>query len=97
MGERAKPERDVIVLVTADHGRSDGFRDHGRDHPESARTFLIAGGGPIRARGYVASPTPRHLADVAPTIAALAASDWAPSSEGAGQPLPELLEAARQP
>lgn len=88
-GERVRSERDVIVLVTADHGRSHGFREHGRDYPESARTFLFAGGGPIRPRGYVSSPAPRHLADVAPTIAALARVDWAPSSPDAGAPLPD--------
>jgi hypothetical protein len=65
MGERG---RRTLVLVTADHGRARDYRDHGGGLPESARVWLLAIGGPVRARGLVDVPFPRHLADIAPTI-----------------------------
>ena len=65
MGERG---RRSLVLVTADHGRARDYRDHGAGLPESARVWLLALGGPVRARGFVQGPFARRLADVAPTI-----------------------------
>ncbi len=63
---------DTMILVTADHGRSADFVHHGREWPESARSFLIAAGGPIPAQGYVGADAMRYLRDVAPTVASLA-------------------------
>jgi hypothetical protein len=56
------------VVVTADHGRSADFKDHGGFAPESARVWLVASGPRIEARGWIASPRDRSLADVVPTI-----------------------------
>ena len=56
------------VFVTADHGRARDFKGHGGGAPESARVWLIASGPGIAARGFVASPHERHLADIAPTL-----------------------------
>jgi arylsulfatase A-like enzyme len=65
MGERG---RRTLVLVTADHGRSRDCRDHGAWLPESARVWLFAIGGPVRARGLVQALVPHKLSDIAPTI-----------------------------
>lgn len=62
----------TMLVVTTDHGRSDGFADHGRRWPESARGWMVAAGDPVRARGRVASPLPRSLADVSATVRAVA-------------------------
>jgi hypothetical protein len=56
-----------VLFVTADHGRSRDFIGHGAWAPESARVWLVASGWGIDARGTVAAPAPRHLADVAAT------------------------------
>ncbi|NUP06822.1 MAG: hypothetical protein HOW73_12285 [Polyangiaceae bacterium] len=87
---------DTLVIVTTDHGRADDFEHHGRDYPESARGWLVAAGGPVPARGFVASPTRRYLRDIAPTIAALAGLplDIGPSS---GTILTELAPACAEP
>lgn len=64
MGERG---RRAHIVVTSDHGRAHGFRDHG-GMPEAARVWMVASGPRFLARGAVASPAPRRLADVAPTL-----------------------------
>jgi len=89
MGERG---RRTLVLVTSDHGRAHDYRDHGGSFPESARVWLAAFGGPVRARGFAAAPRPRRLADLAPTIRATIdlEPDRAPSG---GAPLWELFDA----
>lgn len=79
-------------VVTTDHGRSAGFRDHGRDHPESARAWLVAAGGPIPARGFVSSRTSRRLRDVAPTLRVLLGLE-ADRASDAGSAIDELLPA----
>jgi len=79
----------TTIIVTADHGRADGFREHGRAWPESSRIWLVAKGGAVPARGYVASPVARRLADVAPTIRQLLGLPGVPAP-GAGAPLGEL-------
>ena len=87
MGERGA---QTTVIVTADHGRSADFKDHGGFAPESARVWLVAAGPRIAARGWIASPRDRHLADVAPTIRVLLGlrGDGSPY---AGRPLDELF------
>ncbi|MBX3191150.1 MAG: alkaline phosphatase family protein [Labilithrix sp.] len=87
MGERG--ER-TSILVTADHGRARDFGSHGGHAPESARVWLIASGGAIRARGQVRSSAPRYLADVAPTLR-VAAGLAPPDREVTGTILDELL------
>jgi len=93
MGERG---RRTLVLLTSDHGRALDYRDHGGEYPESARVWLAAFGGPVRARGFAAAPRPRRLADIAPTIRAVLdlQPDEAPSG---GAPLSELFEDASDP
>ena len=60
---------DTVVFVTADHGRSDEFRDHGAAWPESGRVWMVARGAAIAARG--ALDVNVRLADLAPTIRCL--------------------------
>lgn len=87
---RAQAGVRTALFVTADHGRAATFKDHGKPYPESARVWLVASGRAIAARGLVASPFDRHLADVAPTVRALFGLR-ADRSESAGFPLWELL------
>ena len=87
--ERTGASRRTTVIVTADHGRAEGFRDHGRAWPESSRVWLVAKGGAVPARGYVASPVARRLADVAPTVRQLLGLPGV-RAEGAGTPIDEL-------
>jgi len=90
MGDRG---RRTLVLLTSDHGRARDYRDHGAQFPESARVWLAAFGGPVRARGFAAAPRSRRLADVAPTIRAVL--DLKPDDEpSGGTPLWELFEEA---
>jgi hypothetical protein len=60
----------TVVFVTADHGRSNGFRDHGGGWHESGRVWLGVRAPCIAARGYV-DTAPQRLADIAPTIRCL--------------------------
>lgn len=107
LDERARQGVRTALFVTTDHGRADGFRDHGREHAESARVWLVASGSAIGARGWVSAPAPRRLADIAPTIRQLfglaSPTGRASTSSGArggalagasadgGSPLTELL------
>jgi phosphopentomutase len=76
----------VTFLITTDHGRDAGFAEH-RGAPEAARTWLIATGAGIVARGDVAGA--RQLSDIAPTAAQLLGI---PLSHSTGEPIRELLE-----
>ncbi len=80
----------TALFVTADHGRADSFVDHGAKYPESARVWLIAAGSALRTVGFVAAPSDRRLADLAPTVRAIAGlpRDVDPA---AGSPLAELF------
>jgi hypothetical protein len=94
MGERGAK---TAVFVTTDHGRADGFTQHGGAWPESARVWLVAGGAGVRARGVAGAAgqgTParrRALADVAPTVRTLLGLAEPAARSGAGRPLDELL------
>lgn len=79
----------TLLFVTSDHGRAE-FVHHGKAYPESARTWLVAAGSAVRARGVVRSPETRRLADLAPTIRAL----WGFEGEA---PSELALDRARQP
>jgi phosphopentomutase/2,3-bisphosphoglycerate-independent phosphoglycerate mutase family metalloenzyme len=81
---------ETVVIVTTDHGRATGFRDHGRPGDGSERVWMIAAGGPIPGRGFVRPATMRRLADIAPTVRTLVGLA-ADGSERGGAPLPELL------
>ncbi|HEY1957533.1 MAG TPA: alkaline phosphatase family protein [Polyangiaceae bacterium] len=80
---------DTVVFVTADHGRSDGFRDHGEAWPESGRVWMVARGAAIAARGPL--DVSAHLADIAPTVRCLLGMppDEAPN---AGLPIAPICE-----
>jgi arylsulfatase A-like enzyme len=91
MGERG---RRSLVLVTADHGRGRDYRDHGAWMPESARVWLMALGGPVRARGFVQTPFARRLSDVAPTIRQVVGLP-VDETVGGGTPMTEILGQAQ--
>jgi hypothetical protein len=81
IGSRWEREGDtVMILVTSDHGREASFRDHGRDHPESARTWLVAAGGPF-AGGPRGKRALHRLSDIAPTIEAAIGAEPRPATE----------------
>jgi hypothetical protein len=84
------PQHRVTFFVTTDHGRANNFKDHGRNHPESAETWLIVGGGRVGrgARRWLAPS--RHLRDIAPTIRVLLGLP-----NRGGSPLPEVIDALR--
>jgi hypothetical protein len=88
--EQLGDAKRTAIFVTTDHGRSAGFRDHGGAWPESARTWLVAKGAGIAARGALAAPVRRRLADVAPTVRALLGLPL-PQGAGAGAPMDELF------
>ncbi|HSC86671.1 MAG TPA: alkaline phosphatase family protein [Polyangiaceae bacterium] len=81
--------RPTALFVTADHGRADHFIDHGRDYPESARSFLIAAGGLVRAAGQLDIER-AGLCDLAPTIRAMSGLP-ARTTPDQGRVLHELL------
>jgi hypothetical protein len=83
----------TALFITADHGRADGFVEHGGAYPESARVWLIASGSVVEARGFVAAPSERRLADLAPTMREIAHLPR-DTDLSAGAPLVELLGAA---
>lgn len=77
------------VIVTTDHGRAEDFRSHG-PMSEAARVWMLASGPRIKARGAVASPYARRLADIAPTLRVVLG--LSPDlSESAGSTLDELF------
>ncbi len=80
------------LVVTADHGRDRRCREHGRQYPESAQSWLIARGTGIVDHGYVSAPSPRRLADIAPTLRRLLGLK-ADEGASAGTPMVELLSA----
>jgi hypothetical protein len=79
----------TTLMVTSDHGRSKHFSYHGIAAPESARTWLVATGSGIRARGWVSAPVERRLSDIAPTVRKLAGLPIE-QTEGGGSVLTEL-------
>lgn len=83
MGARG---RHTTVVVTADHGRAYGFRDHGPFHPESGRVWLVAGNGDTHGGGLAVASRRHTLSDVAPTVRALLGI-----TGGEGEPIPEVV------
>lgn len=78
----------ATVLVTADHGRDEGFRDHGG--PDSAPVWLLARGPRVRRRGPTSTSRTRRLRDVAPTARALLGLSPRACAT-CGEPIAELL------
>ncbi len=83
----------TTLIITADHGRSLDFKNHGRSAPESSRVWLVAAGGGVVRRRAMSCATHR-LADIAPSIRALMHLP-ADRSAGAGQPIDELAPLVR--
>jgi hypothetical protein len=75
----------TAFFITTDHGRGESFVDH-VDDPAAGRTWLIAAGAAIGARGPLDHDA--ALADLAPTVAYLLGIDLPTAS---GQVLFELL------
>jgi hypothetical protein len=105
VGSWGEEGRHVTIAVTTDHGRCASFSNHGRQCPESARTFFVAGGGAVPRLGAVDLEEPVHLRDLAPTLRALAGvapaasprpADGDASDDGAGLAIAELLTPVRQ-
>jgi len=82
---------DAVFFITADHGRSASFRDHG-DSPESAAVWLVAAGAGIAPTGFAHTRALHRLADVAPTVRALLRVP-ADASPRAGGAIAELIGA----
>ncbi len=80
----------ATLFVTTDHGRGRHFNYHGIAAPESARSWLVATGTGIHARGWLSAPVERRLADIAPTIRRVAGLS-VEQVEGGGSVLDELL------
>jgi hypothetical protein len=91
LGEMGERGRATSVFVTTDHGRANGFRDHGGFAPESGRVWLVASGAGIADKGLVRSEEPRRLADIAPTMRTLLGLPPPEDREGAGRPIVEAL------
>lgn len=91
----AETGRRPLLFITTDHGRSHGFRDHGEESPESRTVWMVAAGGDIPALGVIPLSRTRHLADLGPTLRALAGlpPDTAP---GAGSAIAEIVDPARR-
>jgi len=61
----------TTVVITTDHGRSARFTSHGGEHAESGQVWMMAVGGSVPARGFLASDRPHRLADITPTLRVL--------------------------
>jgi hypothetical protein len=83
----------TTVIVTTDHGRYRDFQHHGANSNTSARTFVIAFGVHVAARGIACPSHEITLADIAPTIRVLTGLPPDPSRE-AGRPIEEIVGAA---
>lgn len=78
----------TALLVTTDHGRDDGFADHGGR--ASADGWLLARGAGVASVGAVATARRRSLRDVAPTVLSLLGRTPEACDE-CGQVLEEVL------
>ncbi|MBI5535548.1 MAG: sulfatase-like hydrolase/transferase [Deltaproteobacteria bacterium] len=86
-------ERDGVsttLVITTDHGRSRNFTGHGAGAPESGRVWLVVAGSRVLRTGRVEARRERYLADIAPTLRAMAglAPDF---TAGAGSVMDELF------
>jgi hypothetical protein len=85
----------VVWLVTADHGRGPNFRDHGRSARGSEASWLVASGGPVPALGALGATDDHHLADLAPTVRALAGLPPV-AGDDRGRPIAEIVLGAER-
>ncbi len=80
----------TTVIVTTDHGRNRDFQHHGASSATSARTFVLAFGAHVTARGVACPARDVTLADIAPTIRVLTGLPGDPSRES-GRPIEEIV------
>ena len=82
----------TAVLVVSDHGRADNpFREHGASWPESGRSFLLAFGGLIPARGEACARRDLWLTDVSATVRALLGLPRDTTPAAAGAPIEDIV------
>lgn len=81
----------TTVIVTTDHGRNRDFQHHGALSATSGRTFVLAFGGRVPARGVACPAHDVTLADVAPTMRVILGLP-ADTSPDAGRPIEEIAE-----
>lgn len=82
----------TTVIVTPDHGRESGFKEHGALFPESGRTFVFAFGASVERHGEE-SVCPKDditLLDIAPTVRTLLGLVADPSVD-AGRPITPIV------
>ena len=79
----------TVVFVTADHGRSAGFTDHGGGYRESGRVWLAVRAPCLSARGLQNDWL--YLRDIAPTARCLLGMP-ADGSNEAGHPIARLCD-----
>lgn len=82
----------TTVLVLADHGREEAFKEHGPDFPESGRSFMFAFGARVARFGDAVACLRDDitLIDVAPTVRVLLGLAPDPAAS-AGRPITVLL------
>jgi hypothetical protein len=80
----------TTIIVTTDHGRSVTLHNHGRMFPESGRSFVLAFGDGVPARGVVCAHRDVTLPDVGATVRALLGMQ-PDASPSAGAPITEVL------
>jgi hypothetical protein len=83
----------TFLAITTDHGRAKNFTDHGKQHPESARVWLVVTGSEVTARGRLPSTSSHFLRDIAPVFRRLAPNDH-PAREDSEPALLALLGGA---
>lgn len=80
----------TTVIVTADHGRATNFKDHGFMMLGAERSWVVAFGGGMKARGVACPRADVLLTDIAPTIRVLVGLP-PDTSETAGRPIAEVF------
>lgn len=82
----------TTVIVTPEHGRESGFKEHGALYPESGRTFVFAFGARVEHHGdeVVCPRGDITLLDIAATVRALLGLVADPSDD-AGRPIAPVV------
>jgi len=79
----------AMLIVATDHGRDEGFADHGGE--ASAPVWMLARGPGIAVTGAIAAKRPRFLRDIAPTIRAALGMPEQEATAGSGEVIDEIL------
>jgi len=78
IGYLVKRYPDATIIVTADHGRNQNFKDHGKDK-SSERVWLMMRGPSVPRKGFV-SAAPLSLSNILPTITDIEFGSRSPDS-----------------